>query len=165
MILLIVLAGVFGLAMSQGGDIPAVAFSAGLTRPLNLTHSETVTFDRIFTNIGSGYDSNSGRFRCPQSGIYVFQFHALSKQDKTVWLQLYHNYHYVVSVYGHTANDYSAGGNSVAIHISKGDEVYVMAVDSKNGAKTYMYGATDEVYCTFSGYLISPVFEEYPVVG
>jgi hypothetical protein len=28
-----------------------------------------------------------------------------------------------------------------------------------------MYGATDEVYSTFSGYLISPVFEEFPVVG
>ena len=57
---------------------------------------------------------------------------------------------------------------SVYIWIFKfysGDEVKVMAVDSKNGASTSMYGATDEVYCTFSGYLISPVFEEFPVVG
>jgi hypothetical protein len=64
----------------SGADIPAVAFSAGLTRPLNLTHSETVIYDRVFVNIGSGYDSSSGKFRCPQGGIYVFQFHALSKQ-------------------------------------------------------------------------------------
>ena len=41
----------------------------------------------------------------------------------------------------------------------------IEAVDSKNGAITSMYGATDEVYSTFSGYLISPVFEEFPVVG
>lgn len=46
-----------------------------------------------------------------------------------------------------------------------GDEVKVIAVDSKNGATTYMYGAQDEVYCTFSGYLVSPIFEEIPVVG
>lgn len=47
-----------------------------------------------------------------------------------------------------------------------GDEVYVKAVDPTNGASTNMYGATDEVYSTFSGYMVAPVYEEFPsVVG
>lgn len=47
-----------------------------------------------------------------------------------------------------------------------GDEVYVKAVDPTNGAITNMYGASDEVYSTFSGYMVAPVYEEFPsVVG
>lgn len=51
-------------------------------------------------------------------------------------------------------------------HVLTGDEVYVKAVDPTNGASTNMYGATDEVYSTFSGYMVAPVYEEFPsVVG
>lgn len=52
------------------------------------------------------------------------------------------------------------------VGILTGDEVYVKAVDPTNGAATNMYGASDEVYSTFSGYMVAPVYEEFPsVVG
>ena len=50
-----------------------VAFSAGLTHDQTILHAERVVYDRIFTNIGAGYDSSTGDFNCPTSGIYVFQ--------------------------------------------------------------------------------------------
>ncbi|KAK3082621.1 hypothetical protein FSP39_000641, partial [Pinctada imbricata] len=141
----------------------AVAFSAGITRTTQLNHSEILVYDRIFTNIGSGYDSSTGRFKCPNSGIYVFQMHSVSNQGKHVWTELYHNGYYICSMYGHASGDYASGGNSVVLHLSRGDEVFVQAVSANQGASTNIYGATDEVYSTFSGYLVSPVFEEYAI--
>ena len=57
----------------QTGAASAVAFSAGVTKHLVYQHAETVIYDRVFTNIGSGYNSATGIFTCPTSGIYVFE--------------------------------------------------------------------------------------------
>ncbi|OWF45158.1 Complement C1q-like protein 4 [Mizuhopecten yessoensis] len=106
---------------ASSGDQPGeVAFSAGLTNMLTLTHTERVLYDRIYTNIGSSYHSNTGTFVCPTAGIYVFQFHSVAHQNKAAWLQLYKNFEYVASTYGHTSNDYASTGNSVILHLSKG---------------------------------------------
>lgn len=142
-----------------------VAFSAGLTHDLTILHAETVVYDKVFTNIGGAYSSTTGMFVCPISGLYVFQFHTLAHQDKSSWLELYHNAYYICSIYGHTANDYASGGNSVVLKLSKGDQVYVKAVDNSYGVDTNLYGQPDEVYSTFSGYLIAPIYEEIPTVG
>lgn len=61
-------------------DTSEVAFSAGLTKMLKLSHTERVVYDRIYTNIGNAYNSQTGTFVCPQAGIYVFQFHSLAHQ-------------------------------------------------------------------------------------
>lgn len=55
-----------------------VAFSAGLSHDLTILHAEKVVYDKIFTNIGSAYDSTTGNFNCPTSGIYVFQVNLLN---------------------------------------------------------------------------------------
>ncbi|XP_069107600.1 complement C1q-like protein 3 [Argopecten irradians] len=154
-----------GAETRASSDPVEVAFSAGLTNMLSLSHTERVKYDRLFTNIGGGYNSNTGTFVCPTAGIYVFQFHSVAHQDKAAWLQLYKNFEYVASTYGHTSNDYASTGNSVILHLSKGDEVYVQAVDPAYGYSTNLYGATNEVYCTFSGYMVSPVYEEIPGNG
>lgn len=44
-------------------------------------------------------------------------------------------------------------------------QVYVKAVDNSYGVDTNLYGQPDEVYSTFSGYLIAPIYEEIPTVG
>nr|AZS54114.1 sialic acid binding lectin 8 [Ruditapes philippinarum] len=141
----------------------AVAFSAGLTHNVNISHAENVVYDKVFTNIGGGYDNNTGIFNVPTSGIYVFQFHTLSRQDKSSWLELYHNAYYIASIYGHTVNDFASGGNSVVLKLTKGDQVYVKAVDKSYGVDTNIYGRQNEIYSTFSGYMIAPVYEEIPV--
>merc|ERR1711879_1078455 len=68
-----------------------VAFSAGLTKHEYLAANQIVVYRTIFTNIGGGYDSNTGKFKCPVSGLYVFQFHALSHSGSNMWLELHHN--------------------------------------------------------------------------
>ncbi|KAL8576672.1 hypothetical protein ACOMHN_025147 [Nucella lapillus] len=139
-----------------------IAFSAGLASYQVCRGGETVVFDRIFSNVGAAYHSDNGKFMCIESGIYVFQVHALSGNDTDMWLELHHNYQYVVSVWGHTDNDYATGGNSVILQLIMGDEVTVACTTQYHSE---LYGASDEVYATFSGYLISPVYQEFPGVG
>merc|ERR1711879_38857 len=150
--------GLFCLGMAQTQQ--EVAFSAGLTKHEYLAANQIVVYRTIFTNIGGGYDSNTGKFKCPVSGLYVFQFHALSHSGSNMWLELHHNYNYVASIYGHVDNDYASGGNSVILKLSKNDEVYITTTDV-----TDLYGQPTEIYGTFSGYLISSVYEELPIVG
>ena len=56
---------------SQGNQ--EVAFSVGVSKDLTLQHAEKVVYDTVFTNIGAGYNAQTGTFNCPVSGIYVFQ--------------------------------------------------------------------------------------------
>nr|ABO26662.1 sialic acid binding lectin [Haliotis discus discus] len=153
-----------GVTLCAAQDVSQfeTAFSAGLTTHLTLQAGATVIYDKVFTNIGNAYDNNTGVFTCPQTGIYVFQYHGLSMSDDTLWLELYHNYNYVSSAYAHTNSDYASAGNSVILHLFKGDTVMVNAEPDQ---ESNLYGVSDDVYCTFSGYLIAPVFEESVVVG
>ena len=50
-----------------------VVFSAGLTHDQNILHAENVVFDKVFTNVGNGYNSTTGVFTCPMAGTYAFQ--------------------------------------------------------------------------------------------
>merc|ERR1712244_217980 len=106
---LFVLAAVLacGLAQDQTSE---VAFSAGLAKHQYMTAGQRVKYDTIFTNVGGGYNSNTGTFTCPRAGLYVFQFHALSHSNSNVWLELHKNFQYVASIYG-TFSGYLISGN------------------------------------------------------
>src|SRR6218665_908864 len=50
-----------------------VAFFAGLTDNFGpVTEHTDIVFDRVITNIGSGYSPSSGRFTAPVNGVYQF---------------------------------------------------------------------------------------------
>lgn len=70
-----------------------------------------------------------------------------------MWMDLYKNKEYIVSIYAYTFNDWSDGGNTVILELQKGDLIFVKAVDDYNN---WIYGAADEVYTTFSGELLVP---------
>ncbi|KAK3093600.1 hypothetical protein FSP39_017952 [Pinctada imbricata] len=132
-----------------------VAFSVGLTHTMSGTK---LIFDRIFINIGNGYHETTGVFNAPKSGIYVFYYYALSTQNKVIYVDLYHNYHYVNSLYGHISNGYANGGNAATLELMSGDTVYIKVRDTNSE----FYGSSDEIYCTFSGHFVSPSFKFHP---
>merc|ERR1712087_576529 len=152
--------GLLALAGAACGQQMEVAFSAGLDQHLAVNGNQKVKFDRVFTNVGSGYESTTGVFTCPQSGLYMFNVHALARNDSDMWLELHHNYHYVFSVWGHTDNDYSAASNAALLQLTKGDEVYVVSTE---GYYSELYGYPSEVYCTFTGYLVSPISQDFQI--
>ncbi|WAR13594.1 EMIL1-like protein, partial [Mya arenaria] len=52
---------------------PAVAFQAVLEKKsLELQTNEPIKFDRVFTNVGEGFDKKTGIFTAPVGGLYVF---------------------------------------------------------------------------------------------
>lgn len=53
-------------------EINVVVFFVGFFKNLVLVYIEIVVYDRIFINVGIGYDFNIGKFRCLISGVYVF---------------------------------------------------------------------------------------------
>lgn len=120
-----------------------------------------VKFDKVFINNGFGFNMQTGKFTATQNGVYVFHFHALSHKDKAIWIDLYHNFVYVNSIYGHLPSGYITGSNSATLELLLGDEVYL---DIKSH-DTALYGATDQVYCTFSGYFLAQETSYHPIIG
>ncbi|XP_061179366.1 uncharacterized protein LOC133187991 [Saccostrea echinata] len=138
-----------------------IAFSAGLTHNEASSDSSKMIFDRVFLNHGLSFNANTGVFTAPVAGIYVFHYHALTQNDKAEWVELYHNYIYVNSLYAHTSGGYGSGSNSAALELDVGDTVYL---DIQHRG-SFLYGGSDNIYCTFSGYLLSPIARHNPVVG
>lgn len=69
------------------------------------------------------------------------------------WIELFHNDQYVVASYGYTSGSYADSGNSVVLHLKKGDRINVKA---RPGTDVKLYGDSDEYYTTFCGALLSP---------
>ena len=92
----------------QGHNDPsAVAFSAGLTHDQQILHAETVIYDRVFVNVGNGYNATTGQFICPTSGIYVFQV----SWNKLKLVKTFHHYNImsiVFAIYDWVRNGYNA---------------------------------------------------------
>ncbi|VDI27987.1 Hypothetical predicted protein [Mytilus galloprovincialis] len=90
-------------------------------------------FDVVKTNQGGGYNSHTGVFTCPKTGIYVF-----------VWvLRLYSAHHSTElminnSVYGsiylNNVNRDSSISSTVVAHVSEGDSIYVRIHSSYKGS-------------------------------
>jgi hypothetical protein len=139
----------------------SVAFSAGLQHHQHLNHNQKVKFDEIFINKGAAYATSTGVFTCKTDGLYVFHVHALARQHHSLWLELYHNYQYVVSLYGQSASGWAAGSNAVTLALHVGDTVYVGV---HHGSSNSLYGVLGETYCTFSGYLVAPLNSFSPVI-
>ncbi|XP_063442986.1 uncharacterized protein LOC134723297 [Mytilus trossulus] len=147
-------------AGANAGQIQA--FAAGLTKNQNNGVTTTkVTWDKVFTDHGDNFNQTNGVFTAKVSGVYVFNYHGMGQQDEEVWLELYHNYVYVNSLYGHATHGWAGGSNSAALYVAQGDTVYV---DMKDHS-TKMFGDADQIYCTFSGYLLAPMVKGSPVVG
>lgn len=137
--------------MTSGRE-PIIAFSVGLSHHATVADQSKVIFDRIFIDLNHVYDQRLGEFIAPVSGLYEFNYHALGKLNGKIWLELFRNYRYVNSLYSHTPGHYATAGNAAVIELDAGDIVFVKAHGSVD-----LYGANDEVYCTFTGYLLSPI--------
>ncbi|XP_033738630.1 heavy metal-binding protein HIP-like [Pecten maximus] len=64
---------------------PNIGFDAVVSNvTINLGDQQTILFDKIRTNQGSGYNAANGRFTCPQNGLYQFASTIPSKLNGTV---------------------------------------------------------------------------------
>ncbi|XP_062616330.1 complement C1q-like protein 4 isoform X1 [Saccostrea cucullata] len=128
-----------------------VGFSAGLTHMLTTNDTDLIPYDRVFLNLGNGYDSSTGVFTCPNAGTYSFLVYGVSTATSQLNLDIYQNSNYTVSVFAHVRNGYASGHQTVVLQLDEQDTVFVQA----RGVNS-MFGAHNEVYSTFSGFMIVP---------
>ncbi|KAH3771568.1 caprin-2-like isoform X2 [Dreissena polymorpha] len=130
---------------------PVVIFSVGLSMNATVPSGKPVVFNRVFVDLKRAFNLNTGVFVVPVTGVYEFNYHCLARANSFLSLVLVKTNSWVNGFFHlrNTVHPFSAG-NSAVLELTAGETVYVMSDYTYN----YLVGATDEVYCTFSGYLL-----------
>ncbi|XP_059167015.1 low affinity immunoglobulin epsilon Fc receptor-like [Physella acuta] len=131
-------------------EVAAVAFTVGLSKPLDAVAKDTVIYTDVITNTGNAYNSSTGVFKCPKAGSYFFEINGVASNEKELRLSLMKNKIPVVSVEANANQHRSAAGNSAVLMLEKGDEISVQATSCGS-----LYGAGGQILNTFSGFLIA----------
>nr|KAG5686848.1 hypothetical protein BaRGS_029893 [Batillaria attramentaria] len=113
-----------------------------------LTAHSTLKFDKIIYNLGNGYDTRTGIFTAPVTGVYAFFLNAMSVNShhalklqimkETTWLDI------AYAEGGTDVND--QGSTEVTTHIKAGQQVWVRQYSGDAVRGGY--------YTIFTGYLL-----------
>eukprot|EP00096_Caligus_rogercresseyi_P004154 TRINITY_DN18312_c0_g1_i1.p1 TRINITY_DN18312_c0_g1~~TRINITY_DN18312_c0_g1_i1.p1 ORF type:complete len:314 (-),score=47.53 TRINITY_DN18312_c0_g1_i1:169-1110(-) len=120
-----------------------VAFNAFRNEPFYRPQSY-VNYDGTNVNVGRGLNPKTGLFVAPLPGIYLFSFHALTKDGQPAYVKLNHNGRNVAGSYRRHEVEIPTGmpdntdrlasskaegmlSQTVLLNLSKGDEVGVFA--------------------------------------
>ncbi|XP_006823159.1 complement C1q-like protein 4 [Saccoglossus kowalevskii] len=144
----------------QPAPVTKVAFSAGRTTHMYSNPTQQiVVFDHVITNLGNGYDENTGIFTCPVSGTYFFTFNGLKNYGKNLHLKLMKNRVEIVSAHSGQGlgslgpSELQHTGNDVIIHCDEGDGVWIWL--SYSDSNPYqLFSHPTHKYTSFSGYII-----------
>ncbi|XP_056599937.1 cerebellin-2-like isoform X2 [Triplophysa dalaica] len=134
-----------------------VAFSAGLLNsgPKNtgpFEESRTLVYQKIFSNIGNAYDSNTGIFTAPVKGVYFFRFSGHSHSIKKMAVSLYKNNEKECSVYDKTeSTPIGNGSNGVVLTLEKADKVH-----TELWKDSWVYD-DEQTFTSFSGFMLFPL--------
>ncbi|KAK7163406.1 hypothetical protein R3I93_007455 [Phoxinus phoxinus] len=133
-----------------------VAFSAGLlasglgnTGPTD--KPKILEYKKVFSNVGSAYDSNTGIFTAPIKGAYYFRFYAHSHGATTMAVSLLKNGETQCSVHAWKPVSNGNGSNGVVLTLEIGDQI-----STQLWKNTWVYD-DPESYTSFSGFLIFPL--------
>ncbi|CAG2212718.1 unnamed protein product [Mytilus edulis] len=122
------------------------AFSASRTSSKSLGLNEVLTFDKVWLNIGNGYEPTTGVFTVPKDGIYFISNTVMSTKGKFLHCHLWRNNESNVGSFG---TDYSSGTLNTVMALRKGDKIYIKHDVYNNES---IYGGH---WSMFSGYLIN----------
>lgn len=130
-----------------------VAFTAGIVPISHLKTNDIIKFETMITDIGGGYNNQTGVFVAPASGIYMFSCSLLDDLEEhgaTVHAEIVHGQRILARIFAHAeARNYrDQGAQTVFAHVNQGDQVFVRVIDNDN------LGLGGELYSTFSGYLL-----------
>ncbi|CAG2209494.1 C1QL [Mytilus edulis] len=125
-----------------------VAFSAYTTNSQTITSNTNIKFEKIWTNIGNGYNPSTGIFTAPRQGVYHITAVVLSHSALTLYLHLKHNNEYTAGSFV-TGDGYKTGTFDVVLNLQKGDTISVGCRSS------YTVYSDSDKYTTFSGHLIA----------
>ncbi|XP_073704988.1 cerebellin 13 [Garra rufa] len=136
--------------------VKKVAFSVGLLASGSqqigpFDTRKTLVYQKIFTNTGNAYDSNTGIFTAPVNGVYFFRFYAHAQTSDQMAVSLHKNNQLQCSVYSMKPQNNANGSNGVVLSLQKGDEVYTQMWEN-----SWVYDDGNS-YTSFSGFLLFPM--------
>ncbi|KAG9282180.1 collagen alpha-2(VIII) chain-like [Astyanax mexicanus] len=132
---------------------PKVAFSAALKSTMgSLSSNANIVYPVVITNIGGGYNPNTGIFTAPSRGVYYFRFTVMGLTNGyNTGVYMYKNQELLAYLFAYTYGygKYISGGFTLQLEI--GDTVRTQL---PTGFMLYhQYANTN----TFSGFMIFPI--------
>ncbi|KAL7390728.1 hypothetical protein ABVT39_026455 [Epinephelus coioides] len=114
----------------ENAERPKVAFYTALTEgfigPFNT--DITLTFSKVFTNIGNAYNPATGFFTAPVKGVYYFQFTVCGNLTGLMGVQLYKNKQRMMyNGEWKEASHLKYMTNSAVLELMAGDEIHLPA--------------------------------------
>ena len=128
-----------------------VAFITVLASSYKNLSDTALIFTRIISNIGDGYNENTGIFCAPMAGTYVFNVNAYQHKNTKCVLNIVLNDESNNQAKGQFTNPEQTGTNMVLLILRKGDHVWVMQQHCYH-SKDVEYSAVPLL--TFSGFMI-----------
>ncbi|XP_067247350.1 uncharacterized protein [Chanodichthys erythropterus] len=138
-----------------------IAFSAALRESGfayigPFTTEITITYKKVFTNIGNAYNPVTGIFTAPLKGAYMFRVSVYGHGGTPSTASIYKNEEHMVVAHDVQAqdNDRLNSSNGVVLILEVGDVVYVRLGSGKRIADN------GNNHNTFSGFLLFPLREQ-----
>lgn len=143
-------------SFQKENEAKKVAFSAGLlesgtghTGPSNIP--KILVYKKVFSNIGSAYDPNTGVFTAPVKGVYYFRFYGHCHGGTTMAVSLLKNGATQCSLHSWKPASNSNASNDVVLTLEIGDQI-----STRLWANTWVYDDPAS-YTSFCGFLIFPL--------
>ncbi|XP_030198025.1 complement C1q-like protein 2 [Gadus morhua] len=140
---------------SMPSAAPRVAFSAALGDSVGpFDHDTTLKYQRILSNMGSGYNPATGSFTATVRGVYYFSYTMYnnnSGQPSSV-VSMMMNSQRMVSTWDTEGDDsHDSATNAAVVQLEAGDSVYILLYANR------MLYDDGYYYNTFSGFLLFPM--------
>ncbi|XP_022079587.1 collagen alpha-1(X) chain-like [Acanthaster planci] len=128
-----------------------VAFTAFLTSDVSRDSGDVVVFPYVETNIGGGYDSQSGVFTCSVPGLYFFSVTLMTESNTNPRVDAFlkRNSDNIFQIHDEHDNHHHQPSNSAVIQLVIGDTVKI----ETSVAGISMHGSSYHP-SSFSGFLI-----------
>ncbi|RVE55910.1 hypothetical protein OJAV_G00231040 [Oryzias javanicus] len=132
-----------------------VAFSAALLETQEWTTlgpfeaDKTLEFKKVVTNIGNGYNPETGIFTAPVKGLYYFRVTGIAGSNGELNAGLKKNGQNMFAIY-QKAGTQAGTSNGMALELEQGDRVYVQIWPN-------LTVADQSRLSTFTGFLVFPM--------
>merc|ERR1711970_1079101 len=140
------------------GKTCGVYFNAYRTKAYDGGGEENLTFQGTYCNTGGGLDTDTGIFTVPMGGVYMFQFHIATHDNKKALLSIRKNGEEIASIFDQNHKDNhknSMAGQNIIMDVKRGDEIVVYAYTG-----TWLADFPMNHYTHWVGLLLKPSEEE-----
>jgi hypothetical protein len=131
------------------GNPVNIAFSAALSQSeVDLRQGDTIIFDKVFANIGSAYNSNTGVITAPTKGAYLVSLAMSVENGQQFYLVLTKEGAHLFDIYADstTNNEFTSTTKEWIIDLNQGDRVWV-----RSGTNGQLHG---NLHSMITGFLL-----------